>query len=183
MQLFNRPGMRVRVLVIAAAALACSAAALLPTIAQARQASPQVARCSASNTDVWFAISPSGAAGTIYYPVEFTNLGSHTCWLSGYPRVFGTTKSGTSFGAAAGRLTMPVRRIVLRKNQTAHALLGIVEPGIIPGCHAVTGGGLAVYPPGQAHKQLVGSFYFPGCRNKKAVYLHVGPVQAGIGVP
>ena len=182
MQLFNRPGRRM--LIIAAAALACTAAALLPIMAQASPASraaPQVARCTASNTYVWFALSPSGAAGTIYYPIEFTNLGSRTCWLSGYPRVFGTTKSGTTFGPAAGRLTLPVGRITLRKNQTAHALLGIVEPGIIAGCHAVTGGGLAVYPPGQAHRQLVGSFYFSGCRNK--VYMHVGPVQPGIGVP
>jgi Protein of unknown function (DUF4232) len=178
MQLFNRPVRRM--LGIAAAALACSAA-LLPAMAQASPASPQAARCSAANTDVWFAIAPSGAAGTIYYPIEFTNLGSRTCWLSGYPRVTGTSKSGTSFGRAAGRLTLPVRRIMLRKNQTAHALLGIVEPGIIAGCHAVTGGGLAVHPPGQARRQLVGSFYFSGCSNK--VYMHVGPIQRGIGVP
>jgi hypothetical protein len=181
MQLFNRPGRRA--LAVAAAALACSAA-LLPTMAQAApdsHASPQAARCTAANTYVWFALSPSGAAGTIYYPIEFTNLGSRTCWISGYPRVYGMRASGARFGPAAGRLTTPVRRIMLRRHQTAHALLGIVEPGIIAGCHAVAGAGLIVYPPGQSHSQTVGSFTFSGCSNR--VYMHVFAVAAGVGVP
>jgi len=182
MQLFNRPGRRM--LIIAAAALACTAAALLPIMAQASPASraaPQVARCTASNTYVWFALSPSGAAGTIYYPIEFTNLGSRTCWLSGFPRVWGISKSGRKLGPEAGRLIMTPRRVLLRHNQTVHALVGIVEPGIIAGCHAVTAAGFAVYPPGQVHKQLIEDFSFSACSNK--VYMHVLPVQAGIGVP
>ncbi len=181
MQLFNRPGRRM--LAVAAAALACSAA-VLPAAAQAvpdSHASPQAPRCSAANTYVWLALSPSGAAGTIYYPIEFTNLGSRTCWLSGFPTVYGVSRSGKTIGPAAGRLIMPARPIVLRKNQTAHALVGIVEPGIIAGCHAVTAAGLAVYPPGQTRRQLVESFTFSACSNR--VYMHAGPVQAGIGVP
>ena len=179
MQLFNRPGRRT--LAVVAAALACSAAVALPAVAQASQASQKVPRCRAANTYVWVALAPSGAAGTIYYPIEFTNLGSRACWLYGIPSVRGTTSSGTAFGPRAGRLTISARPILLRSGHTAHALLGIVEPGIIAGCHAVAGAGLLVRPPGQRHEQVIGGFYFSGCSNR--VYMRVQPVQAGIGVP
>src|SRR5271156_6250382 len=47
-----------------------------------------VPRCSASDLGVWLAVDQgNGTAGTSYYPLEFTNLSHHTCYLYGYPGV------------------------------------------------------------------------------------------------
>jgi Protein of unknown function (DUF4232) len=130
---------------------------------------------------VWFALAPSGAAGTIYYPVEFTNIGTQTCYLFGYPGVAAINAKDKQLGPAAGRFSATPKRITLKHNQTAHALLGIVEAGVIGGCKAGTGAGLQVYPPNQTARQFVSSFRFSLCTNK--VYMHVYPVTSGVGVP
>ena len=74
-----------RMRLAAAAAVACLAAGV-PAVAIASSSAPATPRCNASNTYVWFGLSPNGAAGTIYYPVEFTNVSSngvHADRLSG----------------------------------------------------------------------------------------------------
>jgi hypothetical protein len=169
--------------IVAVAAVACVAAGA-PAGALAASSSHQsnsVRRCTAANTYVWFALSPSGAAGTIYYPMEFTNVSSSACTLAGWPGVAGVNKSSKQVGPAARRVSGPARTLVVRPGQTVHALVGIVEPGIIAGCHSFTANGFQVYPPNQTHKQFVEGFPFTGCRNK--VYMSVYPVASGIGVP
>ena len=167
-----------------AAAVACAAIGV-PAAALASSASRSVAatppRCTAADTYVWLALSPNGAAGTIYYPVEFTNLGSTTCTLSGYPGVAAIGSTYHQLGPAAGRVTMTAHTVTLKAHQTAFAAIGIVEKGIIAGCHNATAFGLQVYPPDEKVKQFVSSFTFSACTNK--VYMHVFPVKAGIGVP
>jgi Protein of unknown function (DUF4232) len=168
---------------VAAGVVACVLAAG-PAVALAASSGHQssaIKRCTAANTYVWFALSPSGAAGTIYYPMEFTNTGSSACTLTGWPGVAGINKSSKKVGPAARRVSGPAGALVLRPGQTAHALVGIVEPGIIAGCHSFTAHGFQVYPPNQVHKQFVEGFVFTGCRNK--VYMSVYPVAPGIGVP
>ncbi len=164
-----------------AAAVACLAIGI-PAIALASSGSRSAAspRCTAARTYVWLALSPNGAAGTIYYPVEFTNLGSTTCTLSGYPGVAAINGADHKLGGAATRIGVTAHTVTLRPHQTAHALLGIEETGAV-GCHAVTAAGLQVYPPNQKVRQIVGSFTFQACRHK--VYLRVYPVTPGIGVP
>jgi hypothetical protein len=172
---------RWRAVVAAAAITACGALAL-PAIAQAAPKAPQATpQCTTGQTYVWLALAPSGAAGTIYYPVEFSNVSSRTCWLYGYPAVSGLTSRGTPIGPPAGRYIAVKRTVTLRPGQTAHALLGIVEAGIIAGCRAATGSALGVIPPNARRQQVIGDFSFPACTNK--VYMRVYPVQPGIGVP
>jgi Protein of unknown function (DUF4232) len=169
--------------IVAAAAIACSAA-LVPAVALASSAAPQapqVSRCRVGSVLYWIADAPNGATGTIYYPVEFTNVGAHACWLDGYPKVAGITMSIKQIGPAAGHLKATAHRVVIGHNQTAHALVGIVDAGFITGCHAATGAGLAIIPPGVNEEQFVFNFTFPACKNK--VYMHLYPVQPGIGVP
>jgi hypothetical protein len=182
-------GSRPRWKVLAAVAFGCSAI-LAPAVAQAASASharpvapasPQTAQCNSGNTYVWLALAANGATGTIYYPVEFTNTGSHSCWLAGFPGVSGLTSSYRILGPAAGRFSATAHRVTLKPRQTAHAVLGIVNSGFIGGCHAATARALGVYPPNQRQRQVVGSFSFPACKNK--VYMHVYPVTPGIGVP
>jgi hypothetical protein len=140
-----------------------------------------VPKCSAANTDVWLALSPNGAAGTIYYPVEFTNLGSTACTLTGYPGVAAIGSTFHQLGLPASRVGVTVHTITLNAHQTAFARLGIVEKGVIAGCTNATAFGLQVYPPNQTAKKIVTNFTFSACTNK--VYLHIYPVQGGIGVP
>jgi hypothetical protein len=166
-----------------AAAVACVAIGV-PAVALASSSARSMAaipRCTAAHTLVWLALNPNGAAGTIYYPVEFTNLGSTTCTLSGYPGVAALNKAGHQLGPAASRVKITAHTITLKPHQTAHALLGIVSKGIVGGCHNATGVGLQVYPPNQKVKRTVSSFTFPACTNKP--FLSVYPVVAGIGVP
>ncbi len=177
MRLTHRTG-RLLAAVVACVAIGVPAVALASSGARSVAATPQ---CTAGSTYVWLALAPNGAASTIYYPVEFTNLGSTKCTLSGYPGVAAIGKSGTQLGPAARRLKNTVHTITLKPHQTAYALLGIEEATIVGGCHTATAFGLQVYPPNQTVKQIVTSFTFSACSNK--VDLYVYPVKAGIGVP
>jgi hypothetical protein len=165
-----------------AAAVACVAIAV-PAIALASSGGRSAAaapRCAAASTYVWLALSPNGAAGTIYYPVEFTNVGSTTCTLSGYPGVAAINGAHLKLGRPATRIGVTAHTVTLKPHQTAHALLGVEETGAV-GCPPVTAAGLQVYAPNQTVRQIVGSFTFQACRHK--VYLRVYPVTPGIGVP
>jgi hypothetical protein len=169
--------------IIAGAAIAC-ASALVPAVAMASPAAPQapqIRQCGVGGILDWLANAPQGAAGTIFYPVEFTNVSGRTCWLRGYPRVAGVTTRLRQIGPAAAHFGGRIRKVTLRPNQTAHASLGIVVAGIIAGCHARTGAGLALNQPGSRSRQFVMNFTFPACTNR--VYMRVSPVPRVIGVP
>lgn len=168
----------------AGAAVACLAIGT-PAVALAASSGPLAGattpRCNNSDTYVWFALSPNGAAGTIYYPVEFTNTGSRACTLAGFPGVSAISKSDRQLGQAAIRVKVTAHTVTIKPGQTAHAMLGIVEAGVIGGCHNATAFGLKVYPPNEKSKQLVLSFTFSVCKNKGS--MRVYPVTPGIGVP
>jgi Protein of unknown function (DUF4232) len=169
---------------VLAAAVVATAAGVVPAVAQASSQGHQaaaVAQCKARNIYVWFALAPNGAAGTVYYPIEFTNVGASTCSLFGYPGVEATNSARKLVGPAAGRFSATRHTVTLKHNQTAHALVGIVQRGIIGGCKAAQADGFQVYPPNQKTKQFISDFSFSVCKNK--VYMHVYPVQSGVGVP
>src|SRR5690349_5898638 len=70
---------------LSAGALAC-AAALAPATALAAPGAAHVGRvatpaCATSGLDIWLNTQGNGAAGTIYYDLEFTNLSGSTCTL------------------------------------------------------------------------------------------------------
>jgi hypothetical protein len=89
-----------RVVAVTAAALAALA---ISTAAHAATSSPGVSRtpaasilrCTTSDLGVWLALDQgNGAAGTTYYPLEFTNLSHPTCYLFGYPGVSALNRDG-----------------------------------------------------------------------------------------
>jgi hypothetical protein len=169
---------------IAAVAAIASATLLVPAVALASSpARSQVPACASvgTSTQVWLALAPDGALGTTYFPIEFANLGSHACTLYGYPGVSAVSSSFKRIGPAAGRFSATPHLVTLKPNQSVHALLGIVTDGTVRGCHAATGAGLAVYPPGETLRQLVLNFTFPACTNK--VFMRVYPVTPGLAVP
>ena len=59
----------------------------------ARSAIP---KCATSGLVVWMDTNGNGAAGTIYYELQFTNLSGQTCTLTGYPGVSAVKLNGTA---------------------------------------------------------------------------------------
>ena len=99
----------------------------------------------------------NGAAGSIYYPLEFTNTSGATCTMYGYPGVAfvteagGTAAGGTVLGKPAFRNPAFAPKLVtLAAGATAHASLQVQVAQNYPvaTCKPVTGHWLQVYPPG-----------------------------------
>ena len=108
--------------------------------------------------DLKLTIGPgNGAAGSIYYPLEFTNTGSAACTMYGYPGVAfvtkegGTAAGGTVLGEPAFRnAAFAPKQVTLAPGATAHASLQVQAAQNYPvaTCKPVTGHWLQVYPPG-----------------------------------
>lgn len=151
------------------------AASVAPT-----QAGP--APCTASDLKVAVPTGQgNGAAGSSYYPVQFTNTSASPCTLFGYPGVsFVTGTGGSQIGAAATRnATMPKQLITLSAGQTVHAELQVVNAQNYPAadCGLVTAHWLKVYPPNQT-AALYAGFTAQACSKPKTI-LSVQTVQPG----
>lgn len=169
----------------AAAAAACCGIALpaaaLAVPGQAARQAPAIGTCKSFNTAVWLGLgNGGGAAGTTFYPLEFSNVGRRTCTLFGYPGVSAVTRTGGQIGLAATHSGRK-RLVTLRPGQTAHAILGIIQAGNIAGCHIRHGALLKVFAPGQRAAQTITGFTFTACTNKGV--LRVNAVRAGTGIP
>ena len=168
---------------LAIGALAC-AAALVPASAlavpgaAAQAGAAATPACATSGLDVWLDTQGQGAAGTIFYKLNFTNLSGSTCTMFGYPGVSATSLRGTQLGSAAARIGASPLTVTLANGATATALLGIVEAGIFPPtpCGPTTAAGLRVYPPGQTQSRAV-PFPFGACSKAGPQYLKIMPVQ------
>ena len=151
----------------------------------ARTTAAAIPACTADNLGVWVAISQlDGAAGSAFYPLQFTNLGRHACAMRGFPGVSAVNRNGHQLGSPAGwDHTRPVRTVVLAPGATAHSVLryGDVTVATAPGCHPVSSMvELRVYPPGQ-RQATYAAFSAEACSHTGPVYLDVTPVQAGVG--
>jgi hypothetical protein len=136
-------------------------------------------KCATSGLVIWLDTQGNGAAGSIFYTLEFTNLSGHTCTLSGYPGVSAVNLAGHQLGSAASRDTSGTpRTVTLAAGATAKATLRIVEAGNFPSsaCHEVTAAGLGVFPPNLTKSKVV-PFPFSACSSTGPVYLTVRAVQ------
>ncbi len=125
--------------------------------------------------------SPNGYAGGTDQNIDFTNAGSTSCTLYGYPGV--SLASGPPYvqiGLAAKRsTTIPVKLVTLAPGATAHAVLQIVDALNFPpsSCGPTKATSLRIYPPNQK-----ASVYLPtaaqGCAKPTQV-LYISPVQPG----
>jgi hypothetical protein len=99
--------------------------------------------------------SGSAAAGTVFYPIEFTNVSGAACLLQGYPAVSlvsAGSDAGSQIGAGAKRdPANPKAPIVLAPGQTAHAALGVEDALDLPKspCDPVNAHWLKVLLPDQ----------------------------------
>jgi hypothetical protein len=161
-------------LIAAAAALI---AVLVPSAAYAANSAGTVTECTAQDLGAWLAVDQgNGALGTIYYPLQFTNLSGHACSLDGYPGVSVVSSSGQQLGSPAiwgGRTGQ--RKVILVPGATAHTILAyrgaLVSTAY--GCDQVNvPSELSVYPPGQS-TATDAAFGFPVCAHRGPIYLVV----------
>jgi hypothetical protein len=135
---------------------------------------------------VWLAVGQgNGAAGTIYYPLEFTNLGHHTCYLYGYPGVSALGRNGNQLGSPAGWGSLRGARIVnLAPGATAHTMLAYHDAVVTtePGCDPVfSAANLRVYPPGQRSATFA-AFSFEACSHAGPIWMSITePIIPGVG--
>jgi hypothetical protein len=173
-----------RVIAVAAAVvagLAISSAAYAATSSgTARAASSPVPRCAASALGVWVAVEQgNGAAGTIYYPLEFTNLSGQACSLYGFPGVSAIGRSGHQLGSPAdwNRAITP-HAVILAPGATAHTILAYhdVVVSTDAGCDPVYSAELLrIYPPGE-YGATYAAFDLEVCS-------HAGPVDMTVWEP
>jgi hypothetical protein len=93
-----------------------------------------------------------GAAGTTYVAIVFTNRGTTSCSLRGYPGVSSVAApGGRQIGSAARRSPARVATVVLRPGGLASAAYGQAEALNYPRarCRPATARGLLVYAPDQ----------------------------------
>lgn len=108
---------------------------------------------------------PEGAAGSSYYTLTFTNVGTVSCTLQGFPGVsYVTGESGTQVGASAAWDGTKGSAVTVLPGGTATAQLQEVDVYNFPPsvCDPTGIRGLRIYPPGE----------------KSALYV---PQQGGVG--
>jgi Protein of unknown function (DUF4232) len=143
--------------------------------------------CQSSSLQVTVNTSQAdAAAGSTYYPVDFTNTSSSACGMYGYPGISFVTAgsgTGTQIGAAAqenpafGKLA-----VRLAPGGVAHAWLQVATAGNFPtaACQPKAVDWLKVFPPDQTVAIYV-NHSFDACASMGTPLLFVMPVRAGQG--
>jgi hypothetical protein len=182
MELRSALGRRAPIVGICAAALVATAASLVtaayatPSRSSTRASMP---RCATAGLVVWLDTRGSGAAGSTFYKLEFTNLSGHACTLIGYPGVSAVDLAAHRLGRAASRNSVHRARLVtLANGATASAVLQVVDVLNFPRsvCRPTRAAGLRVFPPNQTVSKLV-PFPLLACSRSGPAYLSVQVVQ------
>jgi Protein of unknown function (DUF4232) len=123
----------------------------------------------------------SGAAGTTYYAIVFTNRGSAACALRGYPGLSSVAGAhGAQIGAPARRSPATVVTVVLRPGAAASAAYGQVDALNYPRarCRPVTAPGLRVYAPDETRARYLRVKHL-ACASSTVEDSVIGPVVRG----
>jgi hypothetical protein len=182
-----RPSFHIRALIGAAAMVAVASAVALASASPASASRHAVAAstpaCASASLVVWLNTQGSGAAGSSFYSLEFTNLSGSSCTLAGYPGVSGVDLNGHQLGSAASRNPQhKAVTVTISPRGSAHIVLRIVDASNYPKstCAQVMAAGLRVYPPGQTASKLI-PYPFLACSRSGPNYLSVEAVQPGLG--
>lgn len=171
---------------LAAVAAACCAI-LLPGMALAAPAHTPVQRaphvvstpaCETPGLVIWLDTNGNGAAGSVFYNLQFTNLSGHACTLNGFPFIHAIDLSGHLTGRRAAFTSATPHTVTLKEGATVKAVLQIVQVGNFPAsqCKPTTAAGLQVFPPNQTRSKEI-PFPFGACSNKNGpVFMRVAPV-------
>jgi hypothetical protein len=99
-----------------------------------------------------------GAAGSTYYPLHFTNTGSATCTITGFPGVsFVAPGDGVQVGSPAARSGSSNGTVTLAPGAEATAVLQVADyANFTPSdCDATAVSGFRVYVPGNTAASYV----------------------------
>ncbi|HEX4731823.1 MAG TPA: DUF4232 domain-containing protein [Solirubrobacterales bacterium] len=170
--------MKARVLLAPLVAAALLAAAVIAApAANAAKAKP----CSSAGLVIWAGEEPGGgAAGSIGYRIEFTNLSGRACTLIGYPSVSAVNLKGKRLGAAATRgADNKMGPLTLAPDDSAVATLRIAEALDFPRnmCKPTMAAGLRVSVPGGSGAKIA-PLAFETCASAESKTLSVGVVSA-----
>lgn len=117
-----------------------------PIASNSPSAAATIANCSVANTFVRAAFDGTGTAGTTYYVLEFSNIGSKTCTLHGNASVWAVNKTGLQLGKPASHQGVP-STVTLKHFGTAQAILGVVDTGAASPTRACRQQGSGLYHP------------------------------------
>ena len=161
----------------AAVALATASASAGAAVAH-RAAAPITPSCATAQLGIKFINKPNGAAGTIFYPVRFTNKGTHACTLRGYPGVSAVSSTGAQIGKPAGRSGNPVKTVTIAPKKSAGTMVGFAHTANFPAakCKPVTARGLRVIPPNQTASVIL-KRKFSACSGTSVTFLTVLPIK------
>jgi Protein of unknown function (DUF4232) len=160
-----------------------------PSAPASATASVGVAGCASTALKVKVNTAQSGAAaGSTYVPIDFTNIGSGTCTLFGYPGVSAVdSPSGSQIGRAATRNPAAAAALVtLVPGGVAHATIQVANAqNYSPSqCNPVTAHYLRIYPPNQ-FRAIYARYTVQVCSAKLphtlGSQLHVYVVRPGAG--
>jgi hypothetical protein len=175
--------MKARLLLAMAVAVALIASAVISSSAPAALPATATKACPASGLVIWAGEEPGGgAAGSVYYRIEFTNLSTATCTVKGYPKVNAVDLKGKRIGAFATREKgKAAKGVTLAPGQSATAQLRIVDALNFPAdkCKVTTAAGLRVSVPGGSGNK-VAPLAFETCVRASSKTLSVAPVQATV---
>lgn len=162
---------------MAAIVVAVGTSALIAVNASANTVTPRTAACTSANTDDWLNTAGSGAAGSVYYNLQFTNVSGASCTLYGYPGVSAVNLGGGQIGHAATRDAGTVATITVAAHGTVKAQLRITNASLyVPSqCSLTQAAGLRVYAPGSTTGRIV-PFPFDTCAKPALNVISVGPV-------
>jgi hypothetical protein len=137
-------------------------------------------KCTSQQTEIWLGLGlGGGTAGTIFYPVEFTNVGHHACFLWGFPKAAAISASGHQIGKSSRALRLRHGVVELFPGWTAHATLGIVEAGNVCS-RPVRAASLRIRAPHQRASTDL-PFAFQACHGRRVLVF--GPIMPGVGIP
>jgi hypothetical protein len=140
------------------------------------------ASCLTSNLHITLGNGGAGA-GTDFTILDFTNSGTSTCTLFGFPGVSLINSSGAQIGAAATRNpSKPATAITLAPGAKANATLGVANAENYPAsaCKPTAAAQLKVFPPNQT-QAIELPFTATGCAVSSTHQLGVTAVTAGAG--
>ena len=149
------------------------------------QVDPNAPEGQCENANLSVEVQPeSGAAGSLFSSIRFTNTGSAECALSGYPGVSVVGHgNGTQLGAPADQSPASggLPTVQLPPGSAAVALLQETNIGDNGGplgesCDVEAGDGYRIYPPHSFDAVFVQQSV-PACTSG-TVWMHVGPVEA-----
>jgi uncharacterized protein DUF4232 len=174
----------------AASAATSSAASTTSTTSTAATATPTAGtgtptneaggdRCTVGSLRIRYADDVGSAgAGSVSGTFTFTNTGSTSCTLAGFPGVsYVGAGGGTQVGQAATRTGDPVKVRTLAPGKSVKAALRRTQPGNYgDACQETKVDGFRVYPPDSTESAVV-SFPTTGCKSTSAPLLQVGPVR------